>query len=293
LPRDGVIIAVGGGVALDIAGFAAAIFRRGIGYIRVPTSLIGLIDVGVGIKQGINFLGKKSILGAFYPASVNINDRAFLATLPARDLSAGIAEMIKVALVRDEQLFARLETHIDELLEQRFQHSSIGQEVILRAEYLMMDELHGNLFETDLRRLSDFGHSFSPMIETATQYSVNHGEAVAVDMALSAAIAVVKGVCLRRTFDRIRSLLSAARLPLFHGVCTMDRLLKSMKDVRAHRAGSLNLVVPLEIGRADFVQEVTPAELAAALAYLIEEQQLHGSNSGGSRRDASTVRAVA
>jgi 3-dehydroquinate synthase len=293
LPRDGVIIAVGGGVTLDIAGFAASIFRRGVSYIRIPTSLIGLIDVGVGIKQGVNFLDKKSILGAFYPAMVNINEPAFLATLPLRDLSAGIAEIIKIAVVRDEQLFTALELDIETLLEQRFQHPSIGREVILRAEYLMMDELHQNLFETDLRRLADFGHSFSPMIETATEYAVNHGEAVAVDMALSAAIAVVKGLCARRDVDRILRMLSAARLPLIHGVCTMDRLLKSLIDVRAHRAGDLNLIVPVEIGKAEFVQEVTPADLSAALAILVEEQQLHGGHTGGSWRDASTVRAVA
>src|SRR5262245_20880151 len=96
LPRDGVIVSVGEVVTLDVAGFAASVIRRGINYIRVPTSLIGLIDVGVGIKQGINFLNKKSIIGAFYPAMVNINDPTFLATLPDAHLSSGIAEIIKI-----------------------------------------------------------------------------------------------------------------------------------------------------------------------------------------------------
>jgi 3-dehydroquinate synthetase len=293
LPRDGVIVGVGGGVTLDLAGFAASIFRRGINYIRVPTSLIGLIDVGVGIKQGINFLDKKSILGAFYPAMVNINDSTFLSTLPSRHLSSGIAEIIKIAIVRDQYLFALLETHVDELLKDHFQNSSAALEIILRAEYLMMDELHDNLFETRLRRLADFGHSFSPLIETASRHAVNHGEAVAMDMLLSTAIAVVKGMCRRRNFDRVRNLVLAAGLPLSHEVCTLDRLLKSLTDVRAHRAGDLNLIVPVEIGKADFVQEVSPDELATALVYTIEGQELNGSIVSGPWGNASAVRAVA
>jgi 3-dehydroquinate synthetase len=293
LPRDGIIVGVGGGVTLDIAGFAASIFRRGIRYIRVPTSLIGLIDVGVGIKQGINFLDKKSILGAFYPAAVNINDQTFLSTLAPRYLSAGIAEIIKIAIVRDQYLFALLETHVGELLEQRFQNPSVAMKVILRAEYLMMDELHDNLFEVDLRRLADFGHTFSPTIETATKHSINHGEAVAIDMLISTAIAVVKGICDRRSLDRVRNLLSASGLPLTHEVCTTDRLMKSLHDARAHRAGNLNLIVPVRIGEADFVQEVSLGEVAKALAYVIGEQEFNGSIVGGPWRDASAVRAVA
>src|SRR5205823_13028969 len=168
LPRNGVMVAVGGGVALDVVGFAASIFRRGVNFIRVPTSLIGLIDVGVGIKHGINVADKKSIVGAFYPAMVNINDSAFLSTLPDRHISCGLAEIIKMAIVRDADLFALLEKHVGTLIDKRFQDSAVAQDVLIRAEHLMMQELQPNLFESDLRRLADFGHSFSPAIEHAS-----------------------------------------------------------------------------------------------------------------------------
>jgi 3-dehydroquinate synthase len=277
---------------LDVAGFAASIFRRGVHFIRIPTSLIGLIDVAVGIKQGVNFLNKKSIIGAFYPAMVNINDLTFLATSPVRHLSSGIAEIVKIAIVRDESLFALLETHMDALLDERFQNSSVALEIILRAEYLMLDELHDNLFEDRLRRLADFGHTFSPVIETASGHSVSHGEAVGMDIILSTAIAVVKGVCARSHFDRVRNLLLAARLPLTHDVCTLDRLMTSLNEARAHRAGSLNLIVPLRIGKADFVQEVGADELALALAYTTGGQQPHDSIVSGSWRNVSQARAL-
>src|SRR5204863_2306235 len=104
LPRNGIMLGVGGGVTLDITGFAASIFRRGVDYVRLPTSLIGLTDVAVGIKHAINIGAKKSIVGAFYPAMLNINDFTFLATLPQRHISSGIAEIIKMAVVRDAQL---------------------------------------------------------------------------------------------------------------------------------------------------------------------------------------------
>ena len=265
LPRDGAILAVGGGVTLDVAGFAAAIFRRGVRYVRVPTSLIGLVDVGVGVKQAINVGDKKNIVGAFYPPATNINDLTFLSTLPKRHLACGLAEIIKMAVVLDADLFATLETHVRELVEKRFQGPGVGRQVLLRAEYLMMRELQGNLFEADLRRLPDFGHTFSPVLETASGYSLAHGEAVAIDMILSTTIAVNRGLCEPETLDRLRSLLAAADLPLGHDVCCADLVMDCLDSARAHRGGELNLVVPLGLGTAGFIQEVDRHEIEEAL----------------------------
>jgi 3-dehydroquinate synthase len=265
LPRDSVILAVGGGVTLDVAGFAAAIFRRGVRYVRVPTSLIGLVDVGVGIKQAINVGDKKNIVGAFYPPAANINDPTFLSTLPKRHLACGLAEIIKMAVVLDADLFATLEAHARDLVEERFQGPGAARRVLLRAEYLMMRELQGNLFEADLRRLPDFGHTFSPVLETASGYSLAHGEAVAIDMILSTTIAVNRGLCERETLDRLRSLLAAADLPLGHDVCCADLVMDCLDSARAHRGGELNLVVPLGLGTAGFIQDVGRREIEEAL----------------------------
>jgi 3-dehydroquinate synthetase len=289
LSRDGVMVAVGGGVALDVTGFAASIFRRGINYVRIPTSLIGLIDVGVGIKHSINASGKKSIIGSFYPAMANINDPTFLATLPPRHISCGIAEIVKLALTLDANLFTRLETHVEEFLAQRFQHSRVARDVLFRSELLMLRELEPNLFESNLRRLPDFGHTFSVAIEAASGWSVRHGEAVAIDMLISTALAHSKGLCSQMTLDRLRRLLSAADLPVTHEVCRPDMLMKALQAARQHRAGNLNLVVPLEIGRADFIQEVRLDELERALALVNGGESTHAGPSSRPRRDASAA----
>jgi 3-dehydroquinate synthase len=286
-PRDGVIVGVGGGVILDIAGFAASIFRRGVSYVRIPTSLTGLIDVGVGIKHGINVGNRKSIVGSFYPATVNINDATFLATLPRRHISCGFAEIIKIAVVRDADLFATLETYVKELIVERFQRSPIARAVLIRSEFLMMQELEPNLFESDLRRLPDFGHTFSPAIEAASGWSIRHGEAVALDMLISTALARCKGLCSEAAFVRLRQLISAAELPITHEVCRPDILLKGLHGARKHRAGNLNLVVPTEIGRADFIQEVSLNEIKQALALCVGGKLTNGGAVSRSWRDLS------
>jgi 3-dehydroquinate synthase len=271
LRRDGIIMAVGGGVTLDVAGFAASIFRRGIHYLRVPTSLIGLVDVGVGIKQGINAAGKKNSIGTYYPPLASINDITFLSTLPRRHLACGLAEIIKIAIVRDEGLFSLLERHALELLDCRFQGHAAAREVMLRAEQLMMQELQPNLFEQTTRRLVDFGHTFSPLIESATGYSMRHGEAVAIDMLLSTRIAVLRGLCPENVQDRIAWLLRIVGLPPAAPACGPELLLEAIENARAHR-GCLNLVVPRGIGDADFLQDVSRRELEEALQFATGRQ---------------------
>jgi 3-dehydroquinate synthase len=293
LPRHGLILAIGGGVTLDVAGFSASIFRRGINFIRVPTSLIGQVDVAVGIKQGINFLGNKGVLGTFYPATVNINDITFLSTLPARHISCGMAEIIKMAVVRDDRLFSLIEANIENLTANRFQKSVVAGEILVRAEQLMMEELQPNLFESKLLRLPDFGHTFSPAIEKASSWSVNHGEAVGMDMLISTGIAVVKGLCPFEVFTRLRRLLFAAKLPLIDLACNATLLLGALKAARSHRAGDLNLVVPLEIGRADFIQHVSTDEIQQSLDLIGGGQRTNAGCVNRSGWDASPVWSVA
>jgi 3-dehydroquinate synthase len=287
------MMAVGGGVTLDITGFAASIFRRGVNVVRIPTSLIGLIDVGVGIKHSINLGNKKSILGSFYPAIVNINDPTFLATLLPRHISSGIAEIIKMAIVLDANLFATLETHLEEFLAQRFQGSPLARDVLVRSEVLMMQQIEPNLFESELQRLPDFGHTFSPAIEAVSGWTIQHGEAVAMDMLISTALAQCKGLCSPVTLERLRKLLSLAALPFTPEVCRPDVLMKSLRAARQHRAGNLNLVVPLEIGQADFIQEVCLEEIEHALALIDGGDHTNVGALSRPWRDASAARNMA
>lgn len=270
LRRNGLIIAVGGGVTLDIAGLAASMFRRGVRYIRVPTTLVGLVDVAVGIKQGVNAFGRKNILGSFFPPAASVNDYSLLRTSPRRSISCGLAEILKIALVRDEVLLTAVEDHGQELLSSRCQTpAATASSVLRRAETLMMEELAPNLFETDLARLADFGHTFSPLIETATDYQIAHGEAVALDMLMSTGIAVAKGLCASDLLDRLKTLFPALHLPMWHDrLPDVDDLLRALEAAVAHRGGHLNLVVPTRAGAATFVQHVTTRELSGALDWM-------------------------
>jgi 3-dehydroquinate synthase len=267
VPRQGVLMAIGGGVALDMAGLGASLFRRGVDYVRIPTSLIAMVDVGVGIKQAINFEGKKSLLGAFYPASCTVIDPTFLSTVSARDISCGIAEIIKIAMVKDQGLFELLEENMATLVSSKFRHLPVGVEIIAQSGRLMMEELQPNLFEEDLQRIVDFGHTFSPSIEIASAYRFAHGEAVAIDILLSTYIAVQRGTCDAGVLDRLVRLMRAAGLPLTQTVCTVDDFKKGLTGIRSHRGGKLNLVLPRALGRVEFTDELEDAELIEALEF--------------------------
>lgn len=269
LDRNGMLVAIGGGVVLDVAGVAASLYRRGIRYVRVATTLIAAVDVAVGIKQAFNYAGKKSALGAFYPPVAAVVDRRFLRTLPRRAISCGIAEIAKVAIVRDAVLFELLESSGPTVLESRFQSPrDAADEIIVRAQCAMMDDLEPNLYEDHLCRLVDFGHTFSPMIEAASGYSTPHGEAVAIDMLLAIAIAVGRQICDPSLFDRVASLYRDVSLPFGHPLVSVDLLSRALADTRRHRGNNDNFVVPVAIGSATFIQDIGTDELGAAIAYV-------------------------
>jgi len=267
LPRDGLIVGLGGGVTLDIAGLAAAVFRRGIGYIRIPTTLVALADVAVGIKTGVNAYGKKNLIGAFHPPVASINDYRFLRTLPADEIACGMAEILKVALIRDAFLFELIEKHGQELIRSSFgRPAEIARAVVGRAELLMMEELAPNLFEDTLARLVDFGHTFSPAFEVCSEYEMKHGHAVALDMLLSTSIAVVCGLADVRLLDRLFALFPKLGLPVWdEQISEVDVLMQAVEDTRRHRGGSLNLVVVTQPGSAMFIQNVSLTQVESAV----------------------------
>jgi 3-dehydroquinate synthetase len=264
IPRDGVVVGIGGGIVLDTAGFAAAMFRRGIDFVRIPTTLVGLVDVAVGIKQGVNAFGKKNVIGAFHPPLASVNDYRFLKTLALRDISCGLAEILKMALLRDPALFELLEGHGAELLSTRLaEPAQAAREVCRRAELLMLQELAPNLFEENLARLVDFGHTFSPAIETASNFEIPHGHAVALDMMLSTALANPA------LLPRLNALYAHLELPCWDArIPSAPELLHALAEIRQHRGGALNLVVVPRPGEPRFVNSVSRTELTRALAVL-------------------------
>ncbi len=271
------VIAIGGGVCMDIVGFAASIYRRRTPYIRVPTTLMGYVDASVGAKSGINFNGKKNKLGAYIPPALALLDRSFLATLDQRQLSNGAAEIMKMALVKSPELFSLLERHGPTLIEYKFQDlpaslagadgPEVPQRVLQLAIGTMLEELAPNLWEDSLVRLVDFGHIFSVELEMEVLHSEKlfHGEAVAIDMAYSTVLAFVRGHIDADTRDRILSAMAGLRLPVYHEAQESRMIAKAMYE-RAKFSQGQKMPLPSGEGISRIYNNVTEEQLEAALA---------------------------
>jgi 3-dehydroquinate synthetase len=271
LGREGPIISVGGGVCLDSVGVSAALYRRGVPNIKIPTTLVGLIDAGIGTKNAVNYRGHKSLLGTFSAPEASLLDPMFLTSLPERYLRSGVAEALKIAIICDPSLFALLTVHQDELLQSSFQApQKEAAETIRRSATEMLRELASNLYEHSRRRMVDFGHTFSPYIETASNFRVLHGEAVAIDIAISAEIAGFLGVLKSEDLGVIHDAFAGFGLPHhWAGIDTAD-MYDSLRSIYQHRDGHLHLVVPSEIGRAEFLEDrdITLSLLKSCVARL-------------------------
>lgn len=273
-------IAIGGGVLLDVVGLAAALYRRGIPYIRVPTTLLAVVDVSVAAKTGVNYEGFRNRLGTYSPPPRTLIDTSFIASLPERHVTNGLGEILKMAVIKDAALFELLEMHAAELVAARFQRVSCADEVISRSIHGMAEELEGNLWEKNLRRAVDYGHSFSPLIEMKALPELLHGEAVALDCIFSAVLALHRGYITDDDVVRIVETARRSKLPTFHRLFgDVDLLQAALADTVKHRNGSQNLPLLDGIGATRFVDDVTPTEIskaAEAMESLSEDAQVAG-----------------
>lgn len=265
LRRSAPFIAIGGGVLLDLAGFTASLYRRGIPHIRIPTNLMALIDASIGVKSGINIWDRRNRLGTYNaPASVLL-DRSFLKSVCARELSNGLAEILKLAVIKDAELFGILESAGSRLISSKMQDDEFSPSVIARAAHGMLEELAPNLWERKLERCVDFGHSFSPMVEMLSLPELLHGEAVAMDVLLSCILAEQRGLLRSNDVERVAVLMRALGLqltaPKFKDV---DTLWASLEDATRHRNGKQRLPLPNGIGSFVFVNDITRGDVERA-----------------------------
>jgi len=257
LNRTGLLISFGGGVCSDVVTVSASLIRRGVGHIRVPTTLIGQIDAGIGLKGAVNFCGKKSFVGCFHPPEQVLIDPAFLQSLPRRYLVSGVAEAIKMGIARDPTLFELIEARALDLVTSGFDEPAAeGRELLQRSVWGMLDELRQNPYEDQgYERLVDFGHTFSPALEAAMGFDIQHGEAVAIDMAMSTTIARSLGLIGADIWQRIVKVLKTASLPIFASRLDLQLCRDALVEARRHRGGSMNLVVPAGVGRVVFLKD--------------------------------------
>ena len=275
LGRRDVMIAFGGGVCSDVVSVAASLTRRGIAHITIPTTLVGQVDAAIGLKGGVNFGGRKNYLGCFAPPETALIDPAYLRTLPVRELRCGMAEIMKMALVRDRDLFEAISAYGATLIDSAFADPPhVARYVIARSIQLMLEELEPNSFEDkSLQRLVDFGHTFSSTLEERSEYELRHGEAVAVDMALTCELAARLGILDRDECDRILDTFAILGLPVSSAISSGSSAADAMAVTMAHRGGNLNLVVPESVGLGTFVVEedsVPPHVVAPAIDALRE-----------------------
>ncbi|UHD14221.1 3-dehydroquinate synthase [Thiocapsa bogorovii] len=262
--RDCALVALGGGVVGDMAGFAAACYQRGVGFIQVPTTLLAQVDSSVGGKTGINHPAGKNMIGAFHQPRAVIADTATLATLPQRELSAGLAEVLKYGLIRDATFLAWLETHMAELLARDADALAyiIRRSCEIKAEIVAEDEL-----EAGQRALLNLGHTFGHAIETATGYGTwLHGEAVGVGICMAADLSARKGWLTEGDVERVRRLVASAGLPVAApDDLSADRFLQLMAVDKKVQDGQLRLVLLQQPGDAVVTGDVDPNLLRATL----------------------------
>lgn len=264
--RKDLIVAAGGGITLDLASLAANLFRRGIPCLRIPTTLVAAIDAGIGVKNAINFRQSKSRLGTYAAPYAVVVDPSFLSTLPDRQIRNGLSESLKIALVADRTLFELIEDNAFLLLMSKLRCTA-GAELIRRSIRAMLLELSPNLYERMLDRSPDYGHTFSPIFEFAMD-GLEHGEAVALDMAIATALAVVMGILNGEDAKRILNVQSMLGLPIVRDEVTVDMLTRGIEDARKHRGGRLRMPVLSGIGHVIFLDEVSRLELDEALTFI-------------------------
>ena len=264
LERGHAVVALGGGIVGDVAGFAAATYLRGVGLVQCPTSLLAMVDASVGGKTGVNVPQGKNLIGAFHQPARVVIDPAVLGTLPERELRCGLAECLKHGVIRDAGRFDWLVEHAEAILarEPGALVELVSWNVGIKAAVVAADER-----EAGERAHLNFGHTFAHAIEATGRYgtAVKHGEAVALGMVAAASFAVKRKLCGASVLERIVAGCTAVGLPTqLARLAPNAMLLKAMALDKKVRDGKLRLVLPTRMGAVTIVDDAEPAEVAEA-----------------------------
>jgi len=273
IDRHSYVLAIGGGAVLDAVGLVAATTHRGVRHIRIPTTVLSQNDSGVGVKNGVNLFGQKNFVGTFAPPFAVLNDLDFVEVLPPREKIAGMAEAVKVALIRDRDFFQWLERNADRLVV--FDRGAMAY-MIRRCAELHMRQIGqgGDPFETGSARPLDFGHWAAHRLETLTRYHLRHGEAVAIGIALDTRYSVLAGMLDEEAEERVRFLLDHLGFRLWHPALeqrTPERrhsVLEGLREFREHLGGELTITLLSDLGVGVEVHQMDEALVLAAIADL-------------------------
>ena len=277
IDRHSYVIAIGGGAVLDAVGLVAATTHRGVRHIRVPTTVLSQNDSGVGVKNGVNHFGQKNFIGTFAPPFAVLNDLDFALSLGERDKIAGMAEAVKVALIRDAAFYEWLERNSNELA--IFDRTAMAK-MIRRCAELHMRQIGmgGDPFETGSARPLDFGHWSAHKLEGMTNYHVRHGEAVAIGIALDARYSVLSGLLAPGLEERICVLLEHLGFKLWSPAIERTTpsgelvIVEGLRDFQEHLGGELTITLLSDLGTGVEVHEMDGDLVAQSIAWLKERQ---------------------
>jgi 3-dehydroquinate synthase len=268
LCRHSYVAAIGGGALIDLTGFAAATAHRGIRLIRVPTTVMAQADASIGVKNGINAFGKKNFIGTFAPPVAVLNDADFLPTLSQRDWIGGVAEAVKVALIKDADFFSYLEKHAEALAARDL---GLMQRVIYRCAVLHLDHIAngGDPFESGSSRPLDFGHWAAHKLEHLSGYELGHGQAVALGIALDSTYAYLTGLLPQNQWERILTTLRTLGFELYDPwMDAQHGLLTGLTEFREHLGGRLTIMLVWDIGQGIEVHDIDPDLVRQSLTIL-------------------------
>lgn len=262
--RKTVVVAVGGGVVGDLAGFAAATFARGIRFIQVPTTLLAMVDSSVGGKTGINLPNAKNMVGAFWQPSLVLIDTLTLSTLPDRAFRSGLAEVVKYGIIDDVEFFEWLEDQAPQIAERESGalRYAIRRSCESKARVVTQDER-----ETSGRRaILNYGHTFAHAIEATAGYgNLLHGEAVSIGMQMAARLAIGLGLCDASLLERQQEVLRQCQLPLTLASASADAMIPVMQRDKKVAHGKLRFVLPSKLGEVGLVGDVQAAAVRQAI----------------------------
>jgi 3-dehydroquinate synthase len=270
IDRHSYIAVIGGGAVLDVGGYAAATAHRGVRLLRIPTTVLSQNDSGVGVKNGINFFGKKNFLGTFAPPVAVFNDAHFLTTLTDSDWRNGVSEALKVALIKDAVFFDWLEEKATAL---RNRNEEAMQYLIKRCAELHLQHIaSSDPFESGSSRPLDFGHWSAHKLEALTHFEMPHGEAVAYGIALDSAYSYFNGKLDLADLERILQVLKNLSFSFYHPLFKIEDdsspLLRGLQEFREHMGGRFTVMMLGAIGRGEEINEINMAQLQQASEWL-------------------------
>ncbi len=272
--RNVTVIALGGGVVGDMAGFAAACYQRGVPFIQVPTTLLAMVDSSVGGKTAINHPLAKNMVGAFYQPQAVIADLNSLATLPQREFAAGMAEVIKYGVIYDFEFFKYLEANVEAILrkESEVLATIVSRCCEIKAEVVAQDER-----ESGLRGILNLGHTFGHAIEKAGKYhTFLHGEAVAMGTCMAFELALAKGLIEKEYMESVIKLFEAFSLPVFlYENYSVEQLLSTMRHDKKNQSEKIRLVIPVGLGKVDISDRYSDNDIRSAIAKRIKFNGKH------------------